>query len=224
MCLGEARYHRLIWSVNSISICLRHQCFLAHQCHVCRESISVEAIVAGECLNCKADLTATPVRCLPEDGLGQFAQNALGAWFDGKALLADETAYSFPPQPVPLLYQFVRVLRYWMLCNLNGQAFLNLPDQHPRIHAVETVPEVQYELTRLAVRSLVNWPTNFLKLMYELENRRELFANSPLQPWAIRPPRRPSDMWKTYWRKHGLDFVHAVSFPKGRLVTLYPSP
>jgi len=210
-CLKEAAYHRLIWSMNAVSVCLQHQCLLVGRCPQCRQNISVRAVVQGHCLHCAADLTLAPTRSIRDDTFGRFAQRTLLAWLEGQAPRG-EWATALPPHPAPLLFHFIRKVRHLLLRNLDSQALLNLPRRYSRSRVGDTLPEAQYELTQLAMRAIVKWPRNFIEFKRALRNAT-LFENSPLKQWVADYSTHLSTWWGPYWKNQGLAFVCEVHDP-----------
>ncbi|MCY9658494.1 TniQ family protein [Paenibacillus chondroitinus] len=49
-CLMEANYHRLVWDVSMVGVCLRHDCFLIENCTGCNRVIRMNDLIGGGCI------------------------------------------------------------------------------------------------------------------------------------------------------------------------------
>jgi hypothetical protein len=210
LCLKEAAYHRLIWALNAVSVCCSHQCLLVGHCPICRKNLGVEAVVKGQCQYCKTLLMSLPVHSVQDDAFGLFAQRTMLAWIEEKLPPQDRWGLTLPQQPAPLLYHFVQILRHALLRALVSPPAPIVPNRRTRkSREAETVPEIQYELTRLAVQAVVNWPDNFVAFRRALR-AGEFLANSPLKQWAIPTNPFASGWREPAWKWIGLEFVCKV--------------
>ncbi|TVY09092.1 hypothetical protein FPZ49_15390 [Paenibacillus cremeus] len=48
-CLYEAKYHRLLWDVSLVSVCLKHKCNLIENCPSCGRHIRIHDLIGGAC-------------------------------------------------------------------------------------------------------------------------------------------------------------------------------
>jgi hypothetical protein len=81
-CLREARYHRLIWSVIPITLCLEHRMLLWDRCPTCGSRISIAEVVAAQCEACESDLRDAPALHLSAGCRGVSSQILIQSWLD----------------------------------------------------------------------------------------------------------------------------------------------
>ena len=80
-CLQERPYHRLIWMLCAINVCLSHRCLLVRECRACQALLRVTDIVKGQCSKCEFDLTTAATVDVSGGDFGLFAQSTLLGWF-----------------------------------------------------------------------------------------------------------------------------------------------
>ena len=106
ICLQEAAYHRLAWSLRTISVCLRHECLLTDVCWRCGRWVSIKALVRRQCEDCSADLTAFKPWSVPPSVFGFSVQEALQAWL-GLHPLNHPLSQGLPDKPPRILFKLV---------------------------------------------------------------------------------------------------------------------
>ncbi len=173
-CLRDAAYHRLLWMVTSVAVCLRHNCLLLMHCPDCRATTLVQGVVTGHCLACGADLTAASPPTLPPDAPSRFAQAVLRSWLLEEPLpeQAVALARSLPDAPSRVLFRVVDGLR------LSAQAGdpwpYPLPKPPPIARAGGALaPVAALHLYAAAFRPLLDWPGNWRDFLDATADRAE---------------------------------------------------
>lgn len=153
-CLQDGGYHRVAWLHPLAAICPRHRCLLQRGCPQCRHRLSIEAIVAGRCEQCQADLAASPVMDMSQDWWALWVQERLQSWW-GEAVAPDmPEATTLPDQPVPVLLETMRGLAKTVAPRPGSQ---NLR-RHPP-------PEQIVRHYAVVMKALVNWPQGFHRFL-----------------------------------------------------------
>ena len=169
MCLKQAAYHRLIWTPLATSVCLEHTCLLLDRCQLCNRQVTARDIVNAKCNGCGANLSCA--ESVQADEFGLLAQRVIQAWFSRHTPSLPDT---FIPEELPrVLYRVVEGLRYiaQQLAASDWPLLHTLPFQPKGQMVNYTVgssalsPVQSYCLYTTAFKGIVNWPTEFYRLL-----------------------------------------------------------
>lgn len=53
LCIGNFGYHKWIWQLNYVSVCLEHQTYLVDRCLQCKRKLHLHELLRQSCNNCK---------------------------------------------------------------------------------------------------------------------------------------------------------------------------
>ncbi|MFZ3577878.1 TniQ family protein [Virgibacillus sp. DJP39] len=63
-CITDQYHNKIIWNLNTVTVCLQHKTFLADCCMSCKNPVSMLSLVNGKCINCNFSLLDTPLNTL----------------------------------------------------------------------------------------------------------------------------------------------------------------
>jgi len=170
-CLGQVAYHRLVWMPVAVTTCLEHQCLLVKPCCRCQQTLSIQAIVSGQCSHCQTDLRLTPALPIADDTVGLRAQHVLQSWLM-TGLTPETPGATLPAQPAGVLYHLMDGLRV---------SFLSLAPNWPYFHQTpvaappfanrgrpfhQATPVQNHILQTTAFKTIMNWPESFYDLLH----------------------------------------------------------
>lgn len=177
-CLMDGAYHRSIWRVVPIAICLTHKCLLIEKCPHCSASVSIRDIVLARCSRCRFDLRQTPTYSVLNETWGHTAQGTLWAWLRGQSTVDENLRW--PNHPPPFLWDIAEGLTRMMLC---------FPDRFPS-HALapsspRKVHSSNYTLKALrsseifwaysyALKFMADWPQGFREFLHYCAPKRDI--------------------------------------------------
>ncbi|WP_410491283.1 DUF3853 family protein [Bacillus thuringiensis] len=53
LCIGNFGYHKWVWQLNYVSVCLKHQAYLVDRCLQCNKKLHLHELLRQGCNNCK---------------------------------------------------------------------------------------------------------------------------------------------------------------------------
>ncbi len=168
-CLDQSAYHRLIWTPTATSVCLEHYCLLLDRCQICSRQVTVRDIVMAKCGGCGANLRLA--ESVQVDEFGLLEQRVIQAWLSGYSPALPE---NFIPQQLPrVLYRVIEGLRFTaQQLAASGWPLLHTLASRPNGPVMTYIvgsnalsPFQSYCLYTTAFRGIVNWPTEFYKLL-----------------------------------------------------------
>ena len=194
-CLRVRPYHRLTWVLSAVSVCLPHHQLLMDGCPVCHRFVSLQAVAAARCQNCRTDLTQIASDAFQIDDIGQHSQQVIQGWFM-KSLLSEEfPADSLPHQPPAVLYYVMTQLGANLMLRRSGTP--SLPTYRP-------TPQQRYTHYRIAFQALQDWPTGFYRFLQDSLN----LAHSEASEQRRMDLDAVYSEWLTpVWCQPGLEFV-----------------
>jgi predicted site-specific integrase-resolvase len=191
-CLQEGAYHRQVWMLCALNVCLAHHCLLLRECQTCQAPLGVTDIVKGQCSKCQFDLTTAVAVDMSGDEFGFFAQTTLLSWFGigsegARAYFARpdslranwlQWSSSLPPQSGSVLYRLVTGIQrslfgigpewsYWH--PVSSHFWAPSVSQQARLQSL--TPGMAYLLLATAFQAVVNWPHNFYTFLDAYQER-----------------------------------------------------
>lgn len=174
MCLREAAYHRLLWTLNCVSVCTQHQLLLTDICPMCRGRVSIRDVVLAECNTCRADLTKAESKQIGQNTFGMISQQIIHSWFTGGSVSEQDLPWPLPHQPPAVLFQFLCDLLQWMRkMGLPAAAY-----EISRLHDTEALDDsltrglsttdnrwIEHQTWTAAFTGIANWPKGFHELL-----------------------------------------------------------
>lgn len=203
-CLRESAYHRLAWSLADVRYCVRHAAVLAEACPACQHPASVQAITAGRCGACQADLRRAAVTPVVRDPYGLayewVLQAALG--FDAPR----PAPRVFPDAPAWQLLRYVRgakALASWDgVCDLVDFDLQRRHSPWRFYHQLDLEHTAEAKALSAAVHSLAGWPWGFFRLLdFALEVLRQFDRTA----WRASAATLATDLYRMKW--NGVPFV-----------------
>lgn len=165
-CLSEKPYHRLIWLLDTTSVCLRHQCLLTEGCPQCQSTLSITEIVECRCQKCRASLASFATPLLANDPAGLLAERAIQNWALGIQIADIPQAYrAISKFSVYALYQFVRGIRHSLQHPKVDQDSLLCLTQNSTLQGTAMQKEhgsnASFVFNKVAFACFKNWPYGF---------------------------------------------------------------
>jgi len=175
-CLSEKPYHRLIWLLDTTSVCIRHQCLLAEGCPQCQSTLSITEIVECRCQKCKASLSSCTTPSLVNDPMGLLAECAIQNWALGIQIADMPQAYrAISKFSVYALYQFVRGIRHSLQHPKVDQDSLLRLTQNSTLQGTAMQEErgsnTSFVFNKVAFACFKNWPYGFHQFLRDYRVR-----------------------------------------------------
>ncbi|MCM3719430.1 TniQ family protein [Fictibacillus phosphorivorans] len=102
LCLKDQKYYRLLWEIDEMNICLKHQIALNNQCDKCVNSIDKKVVhKIGFCPHCNADLSKQKVNLMESN-----IKKQMWIYHFFKVLLEEQLIY-LSPEKVALKLLFL---------------------------------------------------------------------------------------------------------------------
>ena len=217
LCLREddTPYHRLLWSVRCIAACTRHEVVLMDKCAECRSAVQVRDVVAGACRKCNAEFAKASPISVAGDQIGLLSQQLLQTWLLGEQTSCYPRDHAVPQQPPRVMYRLVQGLAntvWWakagwdFIHQLSGcSTELALPNSGP----VKASSDQMYRIYATAVKSIMDWPSNFFTFLSGYCTRTRAERDNPRKKDTLLANLGPLyDRWLLKkWQSPGFAFV-----------------
>ena len=187
-CIAEEPYHRLIWSLVPVSICVMHGSILQSACPICGEPVAIHAIILKTCQSCGGNL-ARPMadnNGIPNNDIQ--IQAALQALINGDTSNFEGLA----DLPAQVIFRIIDGLRF-ALSSQPGiwHRFRRLKNFSPVRKGKKLPVTISMALYNTATAALLNWPDGFMQ-----------FLNSYVEPTMTGVPSSDFPGLYTSWLQH----------------------
>jgi len=189
-CLSNNPYHRLSWSIYSVTVCLEHESLLIDHCPQCDSEISISSVIKCACDLCGFDLRRAQPISVKEDVKGIHSQHFVQYLLKLLPTLNDPLNGVFPEEEPDILFRLIDGLRHCIVSpnkerqnirnsNANGYNFNQYEVFSKYIHEplkeylkMQNPPNTLlfYFQYSIAVQALNDWPNSFYEFLSIFRN------------------------------------------------------
>ncbi len=178
-CLHESRYHRLIWSIPTVVLCIQHHELLRTRCPTCGRLTKIVDVARAKCTACAGRLDLSKSTDYPI-GFHHESQSQLQGWLTGT--LTSNLYYHPPSQPANLLYSLYEDVRLIIALSLKSYGLeKHIGDVRVQSNTMSLANELlkkmdarkRFFLHIRAFQALANWPNGFEKFLSQYPIERD---------------------------------------------------